>query len=28
MPKWIPALQNGTNVPVSYILPVTFMGSE
>ena len=28
MPKWIPALQNGVNVPVSYILPVTFMGSE
>jgi len=28
MPKWIPALQNGMNVPVSYILPVTFMGSE
>lgn len=28
MPKWIPALQNGVHVPVSYILPVTFMGSE
>lgn len=28
MPKWTPALQNGTNVAVSYILPVTFMGSE
>jgi protein TonB len=28
MPKWIPAIQNGVNVPVSYILPVTFMGSE
>lgn len=28
MPKWIPALQNGVNVPVSYILPVTFIGSE
>jgi periplasmic protein TonB len=28
MPKWIPALQNGTNVPVSYVLPVTFIGLE
>ncbi len=28
MPKWIPALQNGVNVPVNYILPVTFIGSE
>lgn len=28
MPKWIPAIQNGVNVPVSYILPVTFIGSE
>jgi periplasmic protein TonB len=28
MPKWIPALQNGVHVPVSYVLPVTFMGSE
>lgn len=28
MPKWIPALQNGVNVPVNYILPVTFVGSE
>lgn len=28
MPKWIPALQNGINVPISYILPVTFVGSE
>jgi periplasmic protein TonB len=28
MPKWIPAIQNGTNVPVSYVLPVTFIGLE
>jgi periplasmic protein TonB len=28
MPKWIPAIQNGVNVPVSYILPVTFIGVE
>jgi len=28
MPKWIPALQNGVNVPVSYVLPVTFIGAE
>jgi len=28
MPRWIPALQNGTNVPVSYMLPVTFIGVE
>jgi protein TonB len=28
MPRWIPALQNGVNVPVNYILPVTFVGSE
>jgi len=28
MPKWIPAVQNGHNVPVSYILPVTFIGPE
>jgi protein TonB len=28
MPRWIPALQNGTNVPVSYVLPVTFIGVE
>ncbi len=27
MPKWIPAIQNGTKVPVSYLLPVTFIGS-
>lgn len=28
MPRWIPALQNGVNVPVNYILPVTFIGSD
>jgi periplasmic protein TonB len=28
MPKWVPALQNGMNVPVSYVLPVTFIGLE
>lgn len=28
MPRWIPAIQNGTHVPVSYVLPVTFMGLE
>ena len=28
MPRWIPALQNGVNVPVTYVLPVTFIGVE
>jgi protein TonB len=28
MPKWIPGIQNGVNVPVNYILPVTFIGIE
>lgn len=28
MPRWKPAVQNGVNVPVSYVLPVTFMGVE
>jgi len=28
MPRWKPALQNGVNVPVSYVLPVTFIGVE
>lgn len=28
MPRWVPALQNGVNVPVSYVLPVTFIGVE
>lgn len=26
MPKWVPAIQNGINVPVHYVIPVTFMG--
>ncbi|MBC7873187.1 MAG: TonB family protein [Ferruginibacter sp.] len=28
MPRWTPAIQNGINVPVSYVLPVTFIGVE
>lgn len=28
MPRWTPAIQNGINVPVSYMLPVTFIGVE
>lgn len=28
MPRWKPAFQNGSNVAVSYILPVTFIGVE
>lgn len=28
MPHWIPAHQNGINVPVSYVLPLTFIGVE
>jgi periplasmic protein TonB len=28
MPRWVPAIQNGINVPVSYVLPVTFIGME
>ena len=28
MPRWIPAFQNGIHVPVSYLLPVTFIGVE
>jgi|CXWL01.1.fsa_nt_gi protein TonB len=28
MPRWIPAVQNGINVPVSFVLPVTFIGIE
>jgi len=28
MPRWVPALQNGIKVPVSYVLPVTFIGVE
>ena len=26
MPRWTPAIQNGINVPVSYVLPITFIG--
>jgi protein TonB len=26
MPRWMPALQNGINVDVSYMIPVTFVG--
>lgn len=26
MPRWTPAIQNGINVPVSFVLPVTFIG--
>jgi periplasmic protein TonB len=28
MPHWKPAHQNGINVPVNYVLPVTFIGAE
>lgn len=28
MPRWTPALQNGINVPVNYMIPVTFIGAE
>jgi periplasmic protein TonB len=28
MPRWTPAVQNGINVPVNYVLPVTFIGTE
>lgn len=28
MPRWTAAIQNGVSVPVSYVLPVTFIGSE
>jgi periplasmic protein TonB len=28
MPRWIPAIQNGVNVSVNYVIPVTFMGVE
>ena len=28
MPRWIPAVQNGINVSVNYVLPVTFIGAE
>lgn len=28
MPRWTPAFQNGINVPVNYMIPVTFIGVE
>ncbi len=28
MPRWMPALQNGIHVDVSYMIPVTFVGPE
>lgn len=28
MPRWSPAFQNGINVPVNYMIPVTFIGAE
>ena len=28
MPKWKPAIQNGIPVPMSYVLPVTFIGMD
>jgi protein TonB len=28
MPRWVPAIQNGTNVSVNYMIPVTFIGVE
>lgn len=28
MPRWVPAVQNGINVSVNYMLPVTFIGVE
>jgi periplasmic protein TonB len=28
MPSWMPAMQNGVNVPVNYMIPVTFVGPE
>jgi protein TonB len=28
MPRWSPAIQNGMNVPINYVLPVTFIGAE
>jgi protein TonB len=28
MPRWVPAIQNGANVPVNYMIPVTFIGVE
>ena len=28
MPRWMLALQNGINVPVNYVLPITFIGVD
>lgn len=28
MPRWEPAFQNGIHVPVTFMIPVTFMGTE
>jgi len=28
MPRWTPAVQNGMNVPVNFMIPVTFIGAE
>jgi periplasmic protein TonB len=28
MPRWKPAVQNGVPVPISYVLPVTFLGID
>lgn len=28
MPRWEPAFQNGIHVPVSYMIPITFVGRE
>ena len=28
MPRWKPAVQNGANIAVSYLLPITFIGLE
>jgi periplasmic protein TonB len=28
MPRWKPAIQNGEAVPMSYVLPVTFLGVD
>ncbi len=28
MPKWVPGIQNGKNVAVYFVLPVTFVGGE
>ena len=28
MPRWIPALQNGINIPVNYVHPIIFNGVD